>query len=364
MPDYSHVVVGAGAVGLAIGARLSRAGQRVLVLEKNMFAGQETSSRNSEVVHAGLYYPINSLRTKMCIRGKQLIWEAFKKAGVQAKQCGKWIVAQTAAEADVLEQIYKRAQVTGVPLEWVPLNKYKAIEPAITANTAILSSPTTGIVSSHSLMEYYQAVLQAAGGDLVTRCKVVNLSKASCGYKIECETEGERTTLTADSVINSAGLYAAEVLNMLLPQEKHIKAFYAKGNYFSYRKAHPRVKRLVYPVPGNSGGLGTHLTIDLTGSMRFGPDFEWTTSPDDLNVNAENLPKALVEISKYVQLDKEALVPDYCGIRPKIKRSKEFQDFVIREEKGFPGFVSLLNIESPGLTASEAIAEYVAVNFT
>lgn len=359
MPDYSHAIVGAGAVGLAIGARLARLGHSVLILEKNSSAGQETSSRNSEVIHAGLYHPPESLRTKLCIRGKELIYEASKKYGVETRNCGKWIVAQDPEQAKYLEKMIDRAKLTGVPLQWVPLDKGKQLEPAIIAKEAILESPTTGIISAHSLMDFYEAELQKYGGELVTHTKVTGLAKASEGYEIECESGGEQVTITADSVINSGGLWAPFISNMLLPKDRHVKGYYAKGNYYSYPLSTPKVNRLVYPCPSNFASLGTHLTIDLANRLKFGPDLVWVDSPTDLEVSAQNMEEAKKAVSQYIDIDLDKLVPDYAGIRPKIEKTNEFRDFVIREEEGFPGFVNLMSIESPGLTSSMAIAEEV-----
>lgn len=357
MPDFSHIVVGAGAVGLAIGARLSRAGLNVLVLERHSLTGQETSSRNSEVIHAGLYHPPESLKTKLCIRGKNLIYEKAAKSGVMTRNCGKWIVAQTPEQVKYLENMKRRAEITGVPLKWVSLEDAKRIEPAVIARKAILESPTTGIISAHELMSWYEAELQEGGGDLATHTEVSGLRQVDQIYEVQT-TDGSK--VTAPYVINAAGLSAPTISNLLLPSDRHIKSFFAKGNYFSYPLMKPRIERLVYPCPSNHGSLGTHLTIDLQGRIKFGPDLEWVNSPKDLTANAKNLQEAKKAISEYLDIDTSLLVPDYAGIRPKISTAtNHFQDFIIREEKGFPGFINLLAIESPGLTASMAIAEYV-----
>lgn len=177
----------------------------------------------------------------------------------------------------------------------------------------------------------------------------------------EEDTEEEEIVLEADAVVNAAGHGAPAVSNMLLPETRHFTAYYAKGSYFLYQSSHPKVNRLIYPCPSDYGSLGTHLTIDLGGQIKFGPDFEWVDSPNDLTPNPANLPQAIEAITQYmIGLDTSLLVPDYAGIRPKIINTKDFQDFIIREEEGFPGFVNLLNIESPGLTSSLAIAEYVS----
>lgn len=360
--DYSHLVIGGGVVGLAIGSRLSKIGSNsVLLVEQHNELGTETSSRNSEVIHAGIYHPPNSLRTKLCIRGKHLLYELGEKYGIEMKKCGKWIVAQDDSQYKFLEQMYIRSKEIGVRLEWIPLEKAKELEPAVIAKAGILHSPTTGIVSAHSLMSYLEGSMQSNGADISVNTKVTGIEYQgnSNGYIVNCQSGGEETSIKADNVINCAGLHAPDISNMVLPEDRHIKAYYAKGNYFSYTSSKPTVSRLIYPCPNDFASLGTHLTLDMAGRLKFGPDLEWVESPDDLSVNGENLDAAIEEIKKYFDLDSSHLVPDYAGIRPKIVNTTKFQDFVIRQEAGLPGFVNLLNIESPGLTASTAIAEYV-----
>lgn len=360
MSDFSHAVIGGGVVGLAIASRLARRyGPRVILLEKNAETGQETSSRNSEVIHAGIYHPADSLRTKLCIRGRELTYALAKKRNLPVKNCGKWVIAQDDEQLAVLEVMKKRSEVTGVPLNWLDLDKAKELEPAIIARKAILESPTTGIMSAHAFMDYHIAKIQSYDGELVTHTKVTGVSKEAEGYKLTCETPDGITEITADAVVNSAGLYAADVSNMLLPKDRQLKAYYGKGSYFSYAPSQPKVSRLIYPTPISSVALGTHLTIDLAGQLRFGPDLEWVGSPTDLQASTQNLEQAKKDITEYIDLDLDALTPDYAGIRPKTTDSQEFQDFTIRQEKGFPGFINLLNVESPGLTSSMAIAEYV-----
>ncbi|CAN6616222.1 hypothetical protein TRVA0_006S02542 [Trichomonascus vanleenenianus] len=365
LADFSHVVVGGGAVGLATAARLSaNPSNSVLLVERHGELGTETSARNSEVIHAGIYYPPEALRTTLCIRGKELIYEAGRKYGVELRNCGKWIVAQDEKQHEYLETLYNRAKDhTGVPLEWIPVAKAKELEPAVIAKAAVLNSPTTGIVSAHSLMALFEAEIEKNGADVALGTQVVRVSRTSdnSGYELQCKDEsGETTEITAECVINSAGHGAVAVSNSLLPEDRHLKAYYAKGNYFSYNASQPKVSRLIYPCPSDSASLGTHLTIDLGGKIKFGPDLEWVESPEDLNVNGQNLELALQAVQTYLEgVDPTALTPDYSGIRPKIVGTAKFQDFVIRQEEGFPGFVNLLGIESPGLTASMAIAEHV-----
>lgn len=377
LSDYSHIVIGGGVVGTAIAAKLAQSNSRksasdngsVLLVERHYRLCTETSARNSGVIHAGLYFAEDALRTTLCIKGKQMLYDlAAKGAPIELQNCGKWVVAQDDKQAEYLEALYKKGTGLGIPLEFVPLDKAKEIEPAVKANSAVLNSSSTGIVDPHSVVEYSEAELQKYGGDIALLTRVTAIERTAAGtYKVtmqsrsdEDSTEEEELVLEADCVVNAAGLAAPTVSNMLLPSTRQFTPYYGKGNYFLYTSAHPKVKRLVYPCPSDYGSLGTHLTIDLGGQIKFGPDFEWVQSPEDLAPNPANLPKAIEAITQYmVGLDTSKLVPDYSGLRPKIKPTKEFQDFVIREEEGYPGFVNLLNIESPGLTSSLAIAEYV-----
>lgn len=375
--DYSHLVIGGGVVGTAIAARLAKTNANksasssgsVLLVERHHRLCTETSARNSGVIHAGLYYPPESLRASLCIKGKNMIYDLHEKGiPIDLQKCGKWVVGQDDKQAEFLEDLYKRGTSLGIPLEWVPLDKAREIEPAVKADAAIINSSSTGIIDPHSVVEYSESELQKYGGDMALLTRVTGIEKTPSGtYKVtmksrneEHDTEEEEVTLEVDCVVNAAGHGAAEISNMLLPAERHLTAYYAKGNYFLYTSSFPKVKRLIYPCPSDFGSLGTHLTIDLGGQIKFGPDFEWVDSPDDLAPNAANLPLAIQAISQYMRgLDNTKLIPDYSGMRPKIRGDKEFQDFVIREEEQFPGFVNLLNIESPGLTSSLAIAEYV-----
>lgn len=376
--DYSHIVIGGGVVGTAIAAKLaesryknstSNTDSNVLLVERHYRLCTETSARNSGVIHAGLYFAEDALRTTLCIKGKKMLYNlAAKGAPIELSNCGKWVVAQDEKQGEYLENLLKKGTKLGIPLEFVPLDKAKEIEPAVKANTAILNSTSTGIVDVHSIVEYSEAEFQKYGGDTALLTRVTAIEKTPAGtYKVtmksrasENDKEEEELVLEADCVVNAAGLAAPTVSNMLLPSDRHFTPYYGKGNYFLYTSSTPKINRLVYPCPSDYGSLGTHLTIDLGGQIKFGPDFEWVESPEDLAPNPANLPGAVEAISQYiVGLDTTKLVPDFSGLRPKIINTKEFQDFVIREEEGFPGFVNLLNIESPGLTSSLAIAEYV-----
>lgn len=240
------------------------------------------------------------------------------------------------------------------------------------AKAGILASPTTGIIDSHAYMQFLLGDFEERGGDVALRSPVVKVSplgkNGSAGWEITTRDEksGEESTFTSEAVVNSAGLGACDVNNMILPPERHQTAYYAKGNYFSYAASTPTTRHLIYPAPmPGLGGLGTHLTLDIAGRIRFGPDVEWVDSPDDLAVNDARLAEAVEQIKTFLPgIRVDALNPDYAGIRPKLGRTavaqgKGFMDFVIRKEEGYEGFVNLLGIESPGLTSSLAIAEMV-----
>ena len=366
-------VVGAGAVGLAIARQLAnREGTSTLLIERHGAVGTETSSRNSEVIHAGIYYGPDSLKTKLCVRGKQMMYELCDQERIPYRKCGKWILAQDEAQHAALEEMQRFAASIGVPTHFVPLSGAKEREPDVLAKNAILESPTTGIVDSHAFMSFLEEDLQSRGGDLACNTNVesvIPLDAGNNGWKIETRSGSgsEETSITAETLINSAGLAAVQLSNKILPPERHLTPYYAKGSYYSYTAPTPKPKTLVYPAPSKgAAGLGVHLTIDMNGAVRFGPDVEWVDSPKDLAVNESRLPAAIQEIRKYmpgVREDKIQL--DYAGIRPKlgtgsaVATGKGFSDFLIKKENGFEGFVNLLGIESPGLTSSLAIAEMV-----
>lgn len=342
--------------------------------------GTETSSRNSEVIHAGIYYGGSSLKARLCIRGKGLLYELCERHGVGHRRTGKWIVAQNEAQREALERIRALCEgELGVPTRWVGGDEVRRDGEGVKAACA-LDSPTTGIVDSHGLMMCLLGLFEEAGGVAALNSPVVGITPlgggggaaqpGSGGWEIEVKdaSTGEASSITAETIINAAGLGAAAVHNMIVPEERRQSLYYAKGNYFSYSAtSHPRISRLIYPAPEpGAAGLGTHLTLDLAGRVRFGPDVEWVDGPEDLAVNAARLPQAIAEIQKYLPgVRAEDLVADYAGIRPKLAdrgavlKGEGFRDFVIRREEGYEGWVNLLGIESPGLTSSLAIAEQV-----
>ncbi|KAL4922760.1 Sac2 family-domain-containing protein [Aspergillus aurantiobrunneus] len=376
--DVTHAVIGGGVVGLAVARQLaSRPNTSTILLERHDAPGTETSSRNSEVIHAGLYYGADTQKAALCIRGKNLLYELCSTRGIPHRNTKKWIVAQNEEQWDATLKVHELAKQLGVPTRLVPQSEAASREPEVRGRAGILESTSTGIVDSHALMVYLQGDFEDRGGDCAFLTEVTGiepLDGGRAGYRITARSgaggeEETTTSITAETLINSAGNYACHVNNMVLPPERHRKPFYAKGTYFSYGASFPTraPSVLVYPatLPGY-GGLGTHLTLDMGGQIRFGPDVEWVDDPNDLKPSPERLHLAIPEIRAYLpNVDPEAIHLDYCGIRPKLSRGgavntgKGFQDFVIQEEEGFPGFVNLLGIESPGLTSCLGIAEVV-----
>ena len=378
--DFTHAVVGGGAVGLAIARRLQKVdGAQVVLIEKHGMVGSETSSRNSEVIHAGIYYGKDTLKTNLCLQGKNMLYDLCKKYEIPHMNCGKWVVAQNSEQMDALQGVYEHAKSIGVPMRFISKGEAEEREPAVRAEAGALESPTTGIVDSHTFMQSLQGDFEEAGGVTALASPVSRIlapveGASETEWKIWTSSEGAAedgdNAITASTLINSAGLFACNINNMILPPERQRTPHYAKGTYYSYSKSSPKTSTLIYPapVPGH-GGLGTHLTLDMGGRVRFGPDVEWIDDPNDYTPNAdpERFKAAIEDIKQYLPgLDEASVAVDYCGIRPKLGRSGaqntgkgEFIDFYIKKEEGVDGFVNLLGIESPGLTSSLAIAEYV-----
>ena len=326
-----------------------------------------------QVIHAGLYYGPTSLKTRLCLQGKQMMYDLCEKQNIPYRNTKKWVLSQNAQQYEELFKTHEFAKSIGVPIHFIPLSEAHAREPDVRVKEAVLESPTTGIIDSHTYMAYLESDFISKGGDLACHTSVESvepLAMGSQGWKIRTKSPSLETTwITSETVINSAGLNAVPLSNSILPHSRHAEPYYAKGSYYSYSAPTPRPKTLVYPAPTTgAAGLGTHLTIDMNGAIRFGPDVEWVDDPNDLSVNESRLPAALEEIETYlpsIQKDKVGL--DYSGIRPKLGKGGAvwkgngdgFLDFVIRKEQGFEGFVNLLGIESPGLTSSLAIAEMV-----
>jgi L-2-hydroxyglutarate oxidase LhgO len=362
MERVDCVVVGAGVVGLAVARRLALAGREVIVLEKADMIGTETSSRNSEVIHAGIYYPKDSLKARTCIAGKWFLYRYCAARGVPFARCGKLIVATSEAQLPVLERIRTNAVALGMPdLELWPAARALALEPALRC-TGALWSPTTGIIDSHALMLAYQGDAEANGTMIAFDSPLERARITAAG--IELQVGGAASlTLLADIVVNSAGLHAPDLARSFagLAADRLPTAHYCKGNYYTLAGRSP-FARLIYPVP-EAAGLGVHVTIDLGGQCRFGPDTEWIERIDyDVDPRRADVFYAAVR-SYWPDLPDGALEPGYAGIRPKLgPAGTPAADFVVQgpREHGIPGLVNLFGIESPGLTASWPLAECVA----
>tara|TARA_Y100000994_G_scaffold17791_1_gene13178 strand:- start:225 stop:1349 length:1125 start_codon:yes stop_codon:yes gene_type:complete len=357
------VVIGAGVVGLAVARRLAMTGLEVIVLEAAEAIGTETSSRNSEVIHAGIYYPKDSWKAQFCVAGKKALYRYCETHGVEHRNCGKFIVATNKEQISELERLKRAATENGVPdLEWRTPTEVSVEEPAVFCVKA-LWSPSTGIIDSHGLMLSYQGDAEAAGAMIAFHAPVEGGIIEGDGVNLSIGG-ATPTTLKAKFVINSAGLHAQRMASNIVgvPKETIPPCYYAKGNYYSLLGKAP-FKRPIYPVP-EKAGLGVHVTVDLGGQIRFGPDVEWI---DGLNYDVDPArADAFYSAVRayYPDLPDGAIQPGYSGIRPKLQAPGEAaRDFMVQgpNEHGVAGLVNLYGIESPGLTASLAIADRVAL---
>jgi len=348
-------------VGLAIALALVQRGQSVLVLEKEPWYGSGVSSRNSEVIHAGIYYPVGSLKAKLCVEGKARLYHYCETHGVRHQLIGKLIVASSVEQNRELEAILQKARANGVEdLQWVDLAQLRAWEPQVAGHSALLS-PSTGIVDSHGLMSALLAEIETGGGTLCLKTEFQSATPASEGYRVTVDSVGEPYHFHCTHLINAAGLGAQSVAGAIegLTQDNIPPLYYCKGHYFSLSGASP-FHRLIYPIPeANTTGLGIHATLDLQGQVRFGPDTLYQDQPD-YSIPDSLRDKFAVAIRRYYPtLDEARLIPAYAGIRPKIQGPQDpAKDFII--DQPLPGLVNLFGIESPGLTSSLAIAEHVA----
>lgn len=363
--QVQSVVIGAGVVGLAVGRSLAQSGREVIVLEGADAIGTGTSSRNSEVIHAGIYYPAGSLKARLCVKGKEQLYAFCAEKGVDVRRCGKLIVATSAEQVAQLEHIQKKAAANGVhDLQWLSREQARALEPELECHAALLS-PSTGIVDSHGLMLALQGDMENAGGALALLSPVASAQVQPDGILIRT---ADGTELLAQEVVNAAGLFAPSVASKIQGLDaRHVpQAFYAKGNYFTLSGRAP-FSHLIYPVP-EAAGLGVHLTLDLGGQAKFGPDVQWVDSPDQLEVDPQRCEGFYAEVNKYWPgLKAGSLAPGYAGMRPKISGPGDAAaDFVIQGAgtHGVAGLVNLFGIESPGLTSCMAIADEVLLQLT
>jgi L-2-hydroxyglutarate oxidase LhgO len=362
MDRVECVVIGAGVVGLAVARRLAQAGREVIVLEAAEGIGTVTSSRNSEVIHAGIYYSAGSLMARMCVSGKLALYDYCRDHGIPHRNCGKLIVATTPNETSKLQSIKAHAEANGVQdLRTLSGAEARALEPALHCDAALLS-PSTGIIDSHAFMLALRGDAEAAGASYAFHAPLLRGRATPEGFELDVGGEAP-ITLACGLLVNAAGLAATTVARGIegMPIELIPPAYLAKGNYFSCSARAP-FSHLIYPVP-EPGGLGVHLTLDMAGQARFGPDVEWVDTID-YAVDPARSEKFYPAIRRYwPALPDGALLPSYSGIRPKIVPPiVATQDFLIQGPKdhGVGGLINLFGIESPGLTSSLAIADHVA----
>jgi L-2-hydroxyglutarate oxidase LhgO len=360
------LVIGAGVVGLAVARQAALAGHDVIVAEATSGIGNGVSSRNSEVIHGGMYYPTGSLRALHCTRGRRMLYEFCAAHGVHHRKCGKLIVATNAAEAAKIATIQQQGEANGVEeLELIGGNAARDLEPAL-ACIAAVHSPQTGIIDSHGFMLALEGELEDRGGMIAFETRIERLTLAAHGWTVRFAGK-EAGALDVDAVVNSAGLGAQALARATdgYPGERVPRLVLAKGNYFGYA-GRPAFSRLIYPAPVD-GGLGIHVTLDLAGRMRFGPDVEWIDR-EAYEVDPRRADSFYARIRTYwPALPDGRLVPDYCGIRPKLSGPGEAAaDFIIDgpADHGLAGLVHLFGIESPGLTSALSIAEDVVGQLT
>ena len=363
MDRVDALVIGAGVVGLAVARALAGAGHDTIVVEAQGAVGQGVSSRNSEVIHSGLYYPPGSLKARLCVRGRELLYALCESHGVSHQRCGKLVVANDPADEIALRTLAARAAANGVPVQALDPGEARVLEPALRC-TAALFSPTTGIVDSHALMLALQGDLERQGG-LVAVASAVDSVVLDPTGRLHVVRLADGSEIGTSVLINAASLHACAIARRMqgLSPDHIPQPSYAKGNYFSLAGAAP-FSRLVYPAPADAG-LGVHLTLDLAGRARFGPDVEWLAvdSPEaiDYAVDPRRADGFYAQVRRYwPDLPDGALTPSYSGVRPKInKPGQPAADFRIDgpARHGVPGLVNLFGIESPGLTSALAIGE-------
>jgi L-2-hydroxyglutarate oxidase LhgO len=367
MTDAAVTIIGAGAVGLAIAECLSNEYSSVFVTEKNRTFGQETSSRNSEVIHAGIYYPPGSLKASLCVEGKEMLYRFCTRWDVPFNNCGKLIVATTPDETGKIKTIINNASDNGVrDLRVLSHDEIKQLEPDIFALTAILS-PSTGVIDSHALMKRLETNFINNGGNIAYGNEVTGIEKISGGYEVTVtDAAGSNFTFTSGVIVNSAGLFSDKVSAMAGMMDSELEIVFCKGEYFRLKAPKNKlIRRLIYPVPQhNLSGLGIHVTIDLGGGVKLGPDVTWMADKKpDYSIDASKQESFFNSVRRFLPfVEYDDIMPDMAGIRPKIQKpGGPVKDFYIMEEsyRGYPGFVNLIGIESPGLTSCLAIGKYV-----
>jgi L-2-hydroxyglutarate oxidase LhgO len=365
--DAEVTIIGAGVVGLAIAEEVSKDYANVFLIEKHTTFGQETSSRNSEVIHAGIYYTRDSLKARLCVEGKNLLYDYCRKHEVPYNNCGKLIVATSDEEITVIEGIRKTAIKNGVDdLIVLEREQVAEMEPNIFALKALFS-PSTGIVDSHALMKQYETNAVNNGVQVVYGSEVTRILKIKNGYEITLlGPDKTYYSYTSKIVVNSAGLTSDKISEMVGINDDKLKILFCKGEYFRINPPKNRlIKRLIYPVPHpNLEGIGIHVTIDMGGGVKLGPDVKYLDSNVyDYKLTISKQEAFYKSARKFLPfLEFNDIAPEMAGIRPKIQKPGEpLMDFYIMEEsnRGYPGFINLIGMESPGLTSSIAIARYI-----
>jgi L-2-hydroxyglutarate oxidase LhgO len=358
-------IIGAGVIGLAIASQVTREGRDVYMLEKGETFGQEQSSRNSEVIHAGIYYEPDSLKTKMCLEGNGLLYELCEKNGIAYKKCGKIIVATNDMEAEELEKLYRRGSHNGIPLKMLSRREIGQLEPNIKGTTAFFS-PTTGIIDTYALMRYLLGKARDNGAQIAYKTRVIGIEKVLGEYRVKVEDASGAYSFTTRIVINCAGLYSDKVAEMIgiNIDEADYKLHWCKGEYYSVSGGRNKlINRLIYPVPMDIS-VGVHVCLDVSWRLRLGPLFYYV---NEINYKVDDsrrkdfLDSSIMKTLPFIE--PTDLEPEMSGVMAMLQGEGDgFRDFIIRHEhdRGLPGFINLIGIESPGLTSSPAIARYVS----
>lgn len=364
--EVDITIIGAGVIGLAITAQVAGSNRDVYIVEKNETFGKETSSRNSEVIHAGIYYPEGSLKARFCVDGNARLYQLCMENGIDCRKVGKLIVATSDEEVSELEALLERGRGNGVNgLKMLSKEETKRLEPNVEAAAAILSS-STGIIDSHALMRYFLNKAREKGTKIAYKSEVVGIERLSEGYEVTVKGDPENFSFRTQCLINCAGLNSDTIAQLagIDVKEAGYKLFYCKGEYFSVSTGKRKlIKRLIYPLPEpNITSVGIHATVDLEGRIRLGPNARYVEEID-YRVDESQKDYFYRSVKRYLPfIEYEDLEPEMAGIRPKLQGpGEDIKDFVIRHEhdRGFAGFINLIGIESPGLTGSPAIAKYV-----
>lgn len=362
MEEVKVSVIGAGVVGLAVTAELARYYRDVCLLEKNESFGLETSSRSSEVIHAGIYYPPGSLKAKLCLEGNHACYELCAAHHIEHKRLGKLIISTNAQEMEELEHLFENGKLNGVPLEFLSKQQVNKLEPEVRASCTLFS-PSTGIIDAYALMRYFFLRAKEQNAYIAFKTRVVSIELVSAGYKVVVEDPSGCYFFLTKVLVNCAGLSADRIAEMagIDPLKAGYRLHYCKGEYF--RTSKRLTNMLVYPVPlADENGLGIHFTPNLQGTVRLGPNSRYVNDID-YSVDEGGRQEFYTAASRMIpSLEIDDLEPDFAGIRPTLRGKGEgFRDFIIKHEgdRGLPGLINLVGIESPGLTASPAIASYV-----